>query len=178
MDSLLPYMIPVKGLRSGPHQYEFVADRSFFQSFEDSPIEEAQVKVDLELDKRPDMIVLEFSFSGHVASTCDRCLVGINLPVEGEGRVLIKYSWDQEESTDEDVVYIHPDSPKLNVAPFVYEFVVLSLPLIKVYNCEEEEQPPCDEKMLSYLEEQAESEESPESDNPFKEALKGWKKPE
>ncbi len=177
MDSLLPYMIPVKGLSVGPHQYEFIADGSFFRSFEDSPIEEAQVKVELVLDKRPDMLVLEFSFAGYVASTCDRCLVGINLPVKGEQRVLVKYSWDKEESTDEDVVYIHPDSPKLQVAPFVYEFIVLSLPLIKVYECEADERPPCDQAMLSYLEEQEEEENPDTPDNPFKEALKGWKKP-
>ena len=179
MDSLLPFSIPVKGLRAGHHAYEFVVDSSFFASFEDAPLSEAQVEVTLDLEKRTDMLELQFRFSGTVRSECDRCLATIDLPVEGENRLLVKYSWEEEESTDEDVVYIHPDTPKLQVAPFVYEFVILSLPLIKVYDCEEDEEPPCDWEMLDHLDRNEEpSEEEEDKGNPFKDALKGWKKPE
>jgi hypothetical protein len=59
-----------------------------------------------------------------------------------------------------------------NVAQLIYEFVLLSIPPRKVYDCEAEETRPCDMKALELLEAQEASESDDQTENPFKEALK------
>ncbi len=147
MDPLIEFVLPVKGMYNGLHQYDWEIGPSFFEQFEQSPVQRAKVAVGLELDKRPDMYDLNFTFEGTVESECDRCLAPIHLPVAGEGRLLVKLGED-EGLDDPDVIFIHPETQQFNVAQFIYEFIVLNLPMIKVYDCESDTPVPCDFEML------------------------------
>lgn len=174
MDSLLPYQIPVKGLGPGVHTFEYLVDAAFFAAFPDASVREGQVEVVLTLDKRPNLLDLHFAISGTVHTDCDRCNAPIDLPIEGEQHLLVKYSVEDKEPEDADVMYLHPEAPKLDVSGLVYEFVTLAIPLIKTYDCESEDPQPCDQDMLAYLDQQDEP--TPEEgDNPFREAFKNWK---
>lgn len=150
MDALKPFKIPIKGLKPGIHQYKFDVDRLFFSHFEGSPIEEGNIKVTLKIDKRPEMLVLDFDFEGKTATNCDRCLANIQLPIIGQHQMVVKFT-EIEKEDDEEVIYLTWEAPELDVARFIYENIVLSLPMIKVYDCEEEENPPCNDEMLDYL---------------------------
>ncbi|MCB0572290.1 MAG: DUF177 domain-containing protein [Phaeodactylibacter sp.] len=150
MDPLIQFSIPVKGLRNGIHQFDFQIDRSFFENFEQSPISDCNIQLHLEFDKRPDMYVLQFDFEGTVRAECDRCLAEIGLPIADSQRLLVKVS--QEEETDEaEITYISPETVKLNVAQYIYEFICLAMPIIKVYDCGNQDPRPCNEDMLRYL---------------------------
>lgn len=151
MDGLIEYSIPVKGLHTGAHTFRFRIDRSFFQHFEHSPVSDGDIDLSLSFDKRPDLFVLEFDFEGTVKTECDRCLATIDLPVSGHQRLLVKFS-ETEELEDAEVIYIHPDTQQLNVSKYVYEFIVLALPMIRVYDCENDENRQCNMEMLKYLE--------------------------
>ena len=174
MERLVEFSIPVKGLGNGPHQFRFRIDASFFENFEGSPVEEGNISVNLELDKRPDMLVLQFGFEGTVKTECDRCLASIDLPVSGTERLLVKFSLE-EEAEDAEVVYIHPETQHLSVARYIYEFIILAMPMIKAYDCEKEVPRPCNEEMLRFLEGEQQSgqqEEESREDNPIWEELK------
>lgn len=180
MDPLISYSIPIKGLRDGIHQFDYQIDRSFFDHFENSPIGESDIQLQLTLEKRTGLYILDFSFEGRIASNCDRCLSDIQLPIAGDYRLLVKVSEAAEEGEkedeDPDVVFITPEAQKLEVAPWAYEFICLSVPMIKTYECEDEDPRPCNEDMLDRLyaaEPQADAEEdnSP-PDNPIWDELK------
>ncbi len=149
MDALKRFTIPVKGLKQGIHTFEFDLDRLFFSQFEGSPVEEGIFKVLLNLDKRPEMLVLDFNIEGKIATNCDRCLANIQLPIDTKDQTVVKYA--EQPKDDDEVIYITWDTPELNVAAFIFENIVLNLPMITVYNCDEDEKPPCDYKMLDYL---------------------------
>ena len=102
MDPLIAFSIPVRGLRDGIHQFDFQIDRSFFGQFESAPVQEGDVSLQLELIKRPGLYTLTFSFEGTVKTECDRCLAPIDLPIEGEQRLLIKVSEAAEGEPAED----------------------------------------------------------------------------
>jgi uncharacterized metal-binding protein YceD (DUF177 family) len=176
MDSLQPYILPLKGLGDGTHEFSYLIDGDFFRAFPDAPVEKSEVAMRVTLEKRPNLLVFEFSFTGWVASTCDRCLVPIQLPVSGENQLLVKYG--EPESTDEkeDVVYIPAETSNWSIAQYAYEYVLLSLPLIKVYACEEEANPPCDFDTLDRLEGSESDEAEKNASNPFRDALKDWDK--
>ncbi len=171
MNPLVPFVIPIRGLYPGLHDYTFDIDASFFGQFENAPVQDGEVEVRLELIKQSDMYVLQFEFEGTVKTDCDRCLAPISLPIEGAERLLVKFSLE-ETSEEAEVIFIHPETPKLDVSKYVYEFICLAIPMIKTYDCQAEEEKPCDEKMLGYLETQNEEE---QEDNPIWDALKKLK---
>ena len=142
MDTLVQYTIPVKGLRNGVHQFEFQIDHNFFQHFEQSPVKDGNIELKFSLDKRPDMYVLQFDFGGTVKTDCDRCLAQIDLPIQDCQQLLVKLS-TEEAGEDAEVVYLNPEVSQINVAKYIYEFICLSLPLIKVYDCENNEARVC-----------------------------------
>lgn len=177
MDPLINYSIPVRGLRIGMHHFDFQVDNEFFKQFEGSPVTEGEVEVTLNLDKRPDMFLLEFALAGTVKADCDRCLAQIDLPVKDTQHLIVKFS-EQAEAEDADVVYVHPEIQQLNVAKYVYEYIILSMPIIKVYDCESEVSRPCNQEMLRYLQ-NGNGEHEPEAtieSNPIWEELKKLKK--
>lgn len=170
MDGLVEYTIPVKGLGNGIHPFHFRIGEEFFRQFEDSPVQQGHIELDLTFDKRTDMFVFTFQFEGTVKTECDRCLAPIDLPISGQERLIVKFSLEEEEE-EADVTYVHPEISKFNAARFIYEFIVLSIPMIKIYDCEEEEPPVCNQEMLDLLE----SKEEPEPEdaaNPIWEELK------
>ena len=151
MDPLIEFVLPIKGLHNGLHHYDWEIGPSFFEQFEQSPVQRAKVAMQLELDKRPSIYELNFTFNGTVEAECDRCLAPIQLPVEGEEKLVVKLGEDDDQDDDPDVIFIHPETQQLSVAHFIYEFIVLNLPMIKVYDCESETSKPCDTEMLKRL---------------------------
>ena len=167
MKELDTFNLPFQGLEVGIHHYHYLINGQFFQVFENSLIEEASIEVAVTLDKRYELSILTIKHEGIVVTDCDRCLEKINLPIQGDKDLMIKYVHEVKED-EEEIIYIFPDCEKLNIAPFIYEFVSLSLPMAKIYDCENNPNAPCNEEVLSYLNPEEDSEES----NPVWEELK------
>ena len=151
MDPLVQYTIPVKGLREGIHEYTFQVGKDFFRHFEQSPIKDGNLELDVQFDKRPDMYVLQFDFKGTVRTNCDRCLEEIDMPLVDSQQLLVKFS-ENEEPEEAEVIFIPRETQLLNVARYAYEFICLAMPLIKTYDCENDDNPACNQEMLKYLE--------------------------
>lgn len=145
------YSLPVQGLKNGIHKYNYLLDASFFKEFEASPLNECEIEAEVELDKRSDMMVFQVELTGWTAALCDRCNAGIQMPLEGSHDLFVKYSEEKEEDDDE-VIFISREAPSFNLAKYLYEFSVLSLPIANVYDCKNDENPPCDTEVLQYLE--------------------------
>ena len=177
MSDLKHYSLPLKGLKDGMHQFDFQVDSQFFSHFEGSPVQEGNFSVQLFFDKRPDLIVLTFQLDGQFRTACDRCLNAIFLPVRDSHQLMVKYA--ETPSEEAELIYIHPGSTELNVARFVYEYICLSMPMVKTYDCASEESPPCNFQMLKYLENESEEQaedKGAQTQNPIWDALKKFKK--
>lgn len=186
MDPLIEFSLPVRGMGNGLHRYDFQVDAAFFSHFETSMIDNGSFKVGVDIDKRVDMMTCLIRFEGWIETNCDRCLADIHLPMRGHGDLIFKFEEGadgQEDENDESVVYISPIAARLNVAPYIHEFITLALPMVRVYDCEAEEPRPCDMEMLAFLESGGskpesrlqDGQEQPPRDNPFRDALKDLK---
>ena len=169
MKQLANFLIPIGGLKNGIHQYRFEVDDDFFMEIEDSAIENARFDVQLILDKRVGMIVCHFGIEGTMDTACDRCLQDINLPLKGQYQLIFKFGEEQVE-TDE-VVYLPHGENELNMARFVYEYCCLSVPLSRTFDCDNEDNPPCDFDLLTKIEKE-QQEEKEKIDNPIWDNLK------
>lgn len=170
MDALPQFSIPFSGLGDGVHEFDFQVDTNFFAAFEASPIQIADLKNHLIFDKRSDMMVLTFQNKGTIHTTCDRCLDEFNLPIDDAQSLIFKFS--EEESDDPDVVNLPKGIKSLNVAKYIYEFIILAIPLIKTHDLADED---CNEEMLDFLDPIDDDDQADESENPIWGALKKFK---
>lgn len=154
MQVLRPYTLPIKGLKPGLHEYAYKVTGEFFKAFPESPVNRAALELSILVDKKYGELSVQFDFAGTIATDCDRCLANVNLPVSGNDTLLIQFVHDDElESDDPLLIYLPADSHELDLAPFAYEFMLLSLPMIRTFACREGNPPyPCDEEMLAAIE--------------------------
>ena len=144
--------IQFSSLKSGKYKYSYKLDESFFSEFKNEDLREGDVDFEVHLEKTERTMLFTFSFSGTVKSKCDRCLGEIDVPVRGEQVLCVKLS-DTETSDNEDVLILPENAYKLDLAQWMYEYVVVALPLRVVH-----EESECDPEMLKYLTEEGETE--------------------
>ena len=154
MEALTAYTIPVSSLRNGRNELDFSVDWRFFRHFEGSPVEQGSFKIGVVFEKFPDHWHLWFDVSGVMDTECDRCLVPISLPVSGEYGLYVKFDPNATPDPSGDVIYVAKETTQLHIAQYLYEFIVLSIPVAKRINCEGGETAPCDMEMLARLDEE------------------------
>ena len=176
MKSLKEYSIKFKGLKDGIHVFNYEVDDRFFEKFEKSEVEKADITIKLTLNKRPQYLELDFDLAGIVNVQCDRCLDYFNLPIEYQGRLYVKFVSEATEVHDEtsDMVVMSQGESELNIAQYIYEFIILSLPYQRVHPDDENGESMCNEEMLKRLEDY-EIDESDNSIDPRWEKLKSIK---
>ncbi|MBK8702057.1 MAG: DUF177 domain-containing protein [Saprospiraceae bacterium] len=145
MKVLEHFSIPYQGLKNELHTFHFQVDEAFFHCFENALVGKGEFEVELELDKRPDMAIANFSLTGHVVVPCNRCLEDFELPIETDFTLHIKYG-DNDSGNDE-VIFIDPDTSKVNFAQPIYEWICVSLPMVTVHEDIED----CDPEMIKKL---------------------------
>lgn len=163
MERFKEFSIPVSGLKPGSHEFHFEMGPAFFSLFEKSPITEGRFSAGVLMDRRQDLAVLDFRIQGTYACSCDRCLAAIELPVQTEYQVILKFEEGKEE---DDVIYVDPQATDWNASQLMYELIVMAMPLTNVYDCRGI---PCNQEVLRKLEN---IENAPEGDASVWEDLK------
>jgi uncharacterized metal-binding protein YceD (DUF177 family) len=121
------FIIQFEGLKYGSHDYEFEIRDSFFESFGDQEFSQSSIKVQLNLFKDSNMMILNFIIHGSAKFSCDRCIDEYNQPLSGSYRLIVKEDDESYQETDE-ILVIRKGEHELDVEQYIYEFVELSLP--------------------------------------------------
>ncbi|HEY4784705.1 MAG TPA: DUF177 domain-containing protein [Bacteroidales bacterium] len=146
------FVIPFKGLKVGKHSFVYDIDDKFFDDYEESEITQGKVHVVVDLDKKTNLLELQFELSGNVMVTCDRCLDEFEMPIAYNAELFVKFGDISEEQTDEIIVLSHNEF-ELDVAQYIYEFVHLSLPYKRVHPADSKGRSTCNKEMLKKLNE-------------------------
>lgn len=153
MKALKEFVIPFVGLKEGVHDYAFDVDIKFFESFDNSEIISADVHVDVSLERQERMLIFSFSTKGKLVLPCDRCLGELLLPVEGKDGLIVKFGQEWEEESDEIIVIPEKES-HIDISTYIYEFIMLKLPIQRVHP---EGEGLCDPQVISKLNEYRET---------------------
>lgn len=133
MKFLRTFDIEVIKFLEGKHEIDFQIDKEFFQQFEDNELlDEGHLTVRVLMDKGANLIEMNFLITGEVKLTCDRSLEDYFESLAINEKIIFKYGAVEEE-INEEVYMITRDTPKINVAQFIYEFVLLGLPAKKIH---------------------------------------------
>ncbi len=132
MNDLKDYDISFVGLKDGSHQFEYVIDNAFFEFFEYEDFNSSKVNVQLDFLKKPTMFELLFNVSGEVEVACDVTNELFFQSVENQLNLIVKFG-DEFNNENEELLVIPHGEFKLNVAQFIYEAIVLAVPIKKVH---------------------------------------------
>ncbi len=154
------YEIAWQGLKSGPHTYVYDIDDRFMQERDaDDSFNDWDVKITLVFDKHEGFFMLKFDVDGNVIVPCDRCGDDFKLRLWDEFNLVIKLLGEDAEQIDEedDVVFIPRSETVLDISNWLYEFVMLSVPLQHIHPDKEDETPGCNQHALDLLDKLSET---------------------
>jgi uncharacterized metal-binding protein YceD (DUF177 family) len=150
MKYLSKYEIAFKGLKEGVHQFEYELDDKFFDMFENSEVKKGSLAAGVVLTKQSTLMIFEFSAKGTVELLCDRCLDDYNQQISCNSKLFVKFGMEDEELSD-DVITISRDEFQINVAQYLYEMVILGLPIKRVHPSDKKGNSQCDPEMIAKL---------------------------
>lgn len=146
MGRLGTYKVDLKGLKEASATYDWVVGNDFFALVEGEDVQKGNVNVQLTVTKEADLFNLDFELNGSAVVSCDRCLDDLTLSIETTGDLKIKLGDDFDD--DGEILIVPEEDGTVNVAWYIYEFIVLSLPLKKVHSPGK-----CNREMMSKLNE-------------------------
>ena len=132
MKELKAYTIPFVGLKIGSHQFDYQIDNTFFEHFEYDEFHKADVKVDLELEKKSTLLDLHFQFNGTVNVNCDLTNEPYDQPISGNFDLVVKFGQEYTDE-EEDLLILPHGSYEVDVAQYIYESIVLAVPAKRVH---------------------------------------------
>ena len=149
------FEIAFVGLKPGIHQFSYDVDSKFFKEKGAEDFSDATANVKLSLEKNTGFMLLKFEIGGKAEVTCDRCGNPLKMDLWDEFKMLVKLVDNPEEMNnqeeDPDVFYISRTESHINVSDWIYEFVILSIPMQRMCSKEEMGGPQCNNEVLEKL---------------------------
>jgi uncharacterized metal-binding protein YceD (DUF177 family) len=148
------YTISFKGLSSGSHVFDWTIGSGFFVLYEMSEINDASIEVQLTLVQHSGFLELHFVLNGWAGVSCDRCLELLRIDITSEFQMFVKFGEcvGEDESDENDVLFLPYDEDRLDVAQYLYEYAHLSLPMRRVHPDDANGHSTCNVEMIEKLE--------------------------
>ncbi|MCS6821130.1 MAG: DUF177 domain-containing protein [Microscillaceae bacterium] len=174
------YNIQIAALQNKQYQFEFEIQDKFFNLFEYAPVQKGNLVAQIDLDKSNQMLQLYFTIKGKVSLTCDRSLEEFDYPIELIKQRIIFKLGNRNEVISHEIEMIDASTSVINVAQYIYEFIILEIPIKKLHPRFHIEPPPtsvldAEGNLLVYSTHLNEQVEEPDIIDPRWEALKKLK---
>lgn len=150
MGKFSTYDISFKGLKEGEHSFSYRLDAQFFELFNESNVKHGLIDVELILEKRSNLLILNTTFIGELRLTCDRCLESYMQPVTQKFKVFVKFG-EENNNQDDDIIWISPDKQHVNIAQILYEYIILSIPIKQIHPEKNKGEFTCNKNMLDNI---------------------------
>jgi len=132
MKKLAAFLIPFVGLKQGKHEFDYLIDREFFEHFEYDDFNSANIKIDLLFEKKSTIMELTFKAAGVVNVNCDLTNEPFDQPIDAELTLVVQFG-DSFNDDNEELLILPHSEYQINVAQYIYELIVLSVPLKRVH---------------------------------------------
>lgn len=126
------YGINIIGLSNKEHQFQFEIGDEFFRKYGTNIVSQGKFLADLLLTKHETFIEVSFEIKGTTSLICDRSLEPFDFPIERKDNIVFKYGDEFQEVTDE-IIIIPRDAATLELGQYIYEFILLGVPLKKLH---------------------------------------------
>lgn len=150
------FEIAWQGLKPGAHTFQFELTDKFIveKAKKDIDFKDLDVLVTLKFDKKNNFFLCHFDIDGSVTVACDRCGDEFKLRLWDEFDLVIKLTGTEEAEEiddDADVVFIPRSETVIDISDWLYEFVLLSIPLQRIHPDKADDTPGCNPEVLKLL---------------------------
>jgi len=129
---LKAYDIQFVGLKLGKHIYDYEINQTFFEYFEFDEFNTINVNLNIHLEKKTTLLELNFFGNGSVNINCDVSNEPYDQPINFNFNLVVKFG--QEYNNENDSILIIPHgSYEINIAQYIYELIVLSIPQKRIH---------------------------------------------
>ena len=126
------YLIPFVGLKLGKHHFEYQINNAFFDNFDYDEFQNSNIKVNVVLEKKSNMLEISFKHEGIVNVPCDVTGEDFDLPIKSKMKLIVRFG--EEFNNDNEELLILPFGEfEVDIAQYIYEMIVLSVPLRRVH---------------------------------------------
>ena len=126
------FVINIHGLSKDVHQFEYHLDDVFFKNFGREVIQKGSLDAKVTLDKRETFIDTHFELKGSVELICDRSLEPFQHPISIIRKIVFKFGEEEKEVSDE-IQIISSNRDQLEMGQFMYEFILMEIPMKKLH---------------------------------------------
>ena len=118
--------------------FSWQAGKEFFEIFENTEILDAHLDADVRVEKSGRYIGVDCDVRGEVTVECDRCLDELDMPIDVEIKLSVKYG--SEESSEDpqqgerEVIFIPETDAEMDMSQIIYDYVCLSLPMQRMHD--------------------------------------------
>lgn len=126
------YNIDLKNLTSGIHNKVYFLENKFFIDIDGQEVQKGKVQVDLTIKSSSMMFEMNFHIQGVALVPCDRCLDNMEIAIDTQNRLVVKFGKEYAEENDE-IVVVPEEEGAINLAWFLYEFIALAIPMKHVH---------------------------------------------
>ena len=125
------YNVVLKDLSNESRVYEYFLDDAYFKKIDSPEVQKGHVNAKVTVQKKVNSFELVFTLEGTIMIPCDRCLDDMEQAISYKEKLQVKLG---DKFSEEDEVVIIPESEgAINIAWFLYEFIVLNIPLKHVH---------------------------------------------
>lgn len=172
LNNLKDYIINFVGLKEGVHAFEFVISSTFFEEMQSEEVLDLNLNLQLNLEKKTNLLILNFYFSGSFNTLCDRCGDDLSLSLDFSEIIFVKISDDLNPDDDINVVTIKTGESQINISDYIYELIMVNLPFRRIHSDDKNGESLCNQTTLELLSEKTITE---KEIDPRWEALKNLK---
>ena len=132
MSGLDPFVINFASLKSGSHNFNFNIDNKFFEGFDYFDFKSVELETKLELDKKETTLNFLFNTMGNILVPCDLTTEDFKMPLLSNFNLHVKFGEIYNDESDE-ILILPYGSHQIDISQYIYEMVVLSVPLKKIH---------------------------------------------
>ena len=132
MKSPSPLIVKFSGLKEGIHNFNFDIGKKFFESFEYDDFIDVDISAKLKLEKKVNMLNLDFFFSGTVKVPCDLTMEPFDIDIKTDYSLIVKFA-ENKDSTDDKIIFLSTGASNIDVATIIFETIVLEVPQKRVH---------------------------------------------
>ena len=132
MSKTKEYTIPFVGLKLGKHKFEYQISNAFFEIFDYNEFQNSNIRVNVVLDKKSNLLEIDFKHNGTINVPCDLTSEDFDLPIKGKLKLIVRFG-DTFNNDNEELLILPFGEFEIDIAQYIYEMIVLSVPLRRVH---------------------------------------------
>lgn len=125
------YNIVLKDIGDEVRTFNFELNDEYFAKINSPEVQKGQLTANVSVKKKIGLYELSFEINGVIQIPCDRCLDDMDQQIYHKDMLQVKFGagWSEEN----EIVVIPEAEGAINIAWFLYEFIVLNIPIKHVH---------------------------------------------